>query len=76
MTTPEEQPNPVYGTPEWNKKYAQPLPDEKEFWIEQIREERLRHKEEKEKQSGFYLGMIALIVVIIVGVMMGNAESY
>jgi len=75
MTTPEE-PKPVYGTPEWHKKYSQPMPDEKEYWIEQIREERQRHKEDKEKQSGFYLGMIALIVVILVGVIMGNAESY
>ena len=75
MTTPEE-PKPVYGTPEWDKKYSQPMPNEKEFWIEQIREERQRHKDDKEKQSGFYFGMIALIVVIIVGVIMGNAESY
>ena len=75
MTTPEES-KPVYGTPEWDKKYSQPMPNEKEFWIEQIREERQRHKDDKEKQSGFYFGMIALIVVIIVGVIMGNAESY
>ena len=75
MTTPEE-PKPVYGTPEWNKKYSQPEPNEKEFWIEQLREERQRHKEEKEKQSGFYIGIIAFIVLIVVGVIMGNAESY
>ena len=51
MTTPEE-PKPVYGTPEWDKMYSQPMPNEREFWIEQIREEGEKEHDECMEKFG------------------------
>lgn len=60
MTTPKDEPE----------------PNRDEYWLSELRNERQRHKEATQKLSGSYLGFIAFIVVIIIGVIMGNAESY
>ena len=59
-----------------NTSGNEPEPNRDEYWLNELQNERQRHKEAVNKQSSSYLGLIAFIVVIIVAVIMGNAESY
>lgn len=76
MSTKENEPDPIYGTPEWQDKHAKPAPDETDYWLGELQAQRENHKRALEVQKSSYIAIIALIILLILGVIITNAESY